>query len=196
MTTVYVFARRPHLGQVKTRLAASIGDAAALDFYVTTLRRTVAELTDARWRTVLAVTPDDAVDSPLFPPGPARVPQGDGDLGQRMRRCLDRAPAVVVGSDIPGIEAAHVADAIDRLATADIVLGPAEDGGYWLVGSREPPPLTIFRNVRWSTEHALADTRANLDGMRVACAATLWDVDDEAGFSRWRGSGPPPSRRP
>lgn len=198
MTTVYVFARAPVLGQVKTRLAATIGDEAALDFYVTTLRRTVATLAaDARWRTVLAVTPDESADDPSFwPDGVERVPQGDGDLGQRMARFLAKAPALVVGSDIPGIEAKHIADAVTALRDHDLVLGPAEDGGFWLVGAAAPPPATIFDNVRWSSEHTLADTLANLGGHSVARVATLWDVDDEAGFRRWRGSGRRTSRRP
>ncbi|MEQ9639461.1 MAG: TIGR04282 family arsenosugar biosynthesis glycosyltransferase [Alphaproteobacteria bacterium] len=198
MTTVYVFARAPVLGQVKTRLAAGIGDRQALDFYVATLRRTVSVLAaDTRWRTVLAVTPDSSADDPnVWPEGVARVAQGEGDLGARMMRCLGPAPALVVGSDIPGIEAAHIADAIEKLADHDMVFGPAEDGGFWLVGTAGPPPATIFENVRWSSEHALADTLAGLDGHSVARVATLWDVDDEAGFRRWRGSGRRTFRRP
>jgi len=100
---------------------------------------------------------------------------------------------VIVGSDIPAIRPAHIEAAFRLLAGHDVVLGPATDGGYWLIGARRRPlPYGTFAGVRWSTEHALADTVASLPKRsRVAFTATLDDVDDAAAYERWKALTPP-----
>lgn len=172
-----VFARAPRLGQVKRRLAAGIGQRRALDFYRGTLAAVLAQLAPSRrWRTVIAVTPDHARSR--WPRGCAVAWQGPGDLGQRLHRATrPYRRVVVVGSDIPGIEAADVRAAFRALGRADAVFGPAEDGGFWLVGLGPRRPAYPFADVRWSTEHALADTLANFHGRRIALLRTLRDVD-------------------
>jgi len=183
---VAIFARRPEPGRVKTRLAAEIGAEAALRFYTDTLHGVAARLAgDDRWDLALAVTPDDAVDQPgALPAGIPRIAQGDGDLGRRMMRLLATArpgrPVLIVGSDIPGITAAHVARAVAILDRAALVLGPAEDGGYWLIGAATPPPPGLFDGVRWSTAQALADTLARAAGLATGLADRLADVDTAA----------------
>ena len=179
-----IMAKTPHLGRVKRRLGREIGDVAAIRFYRNCLSHTALRLArDPRWRTILAVAPDRDVAARFWPLRGwiVRLPQGEGDLGRRMRRLFARlppGPTIIVGSDIPAIRPAHVADAFRRLGRADAVLGPAPDGGYWLIGlSRTPRVLTPFAGVRWSGPHALADTLANLKGKRVALAAMLGDVD-------------------
>lgn len=203
-----IFARAPQRGTVKRRLAADIGSGAALLFYYNTLRDISRRLGgDRRWRTRLIVTPDQAAGglrarvfkNPLS--GVSKVslwPQGGGDLGDRMRRpmlppgrpgALPPGPVVIVGSDIPEVTPGHVARAFAALGDHDFVFGPATDGGYWLVGARRRPalPAGLFANVRWSTPHALADTRAGLPPTaRVALIDTLDDVDDGAAYARWR----------
>src|SRR5690606_22025805 len=153
----------------------------------TTLRRLAA---DRRWETCLAVTPDRAIDSPALPPGPRRLAQGPGDLGARMARALASVPpgpAVLVGTDIPDMGAAHIARAFRLLGRHDAVFGPARDGGYWLVGLRRTPRfIDPFAGVRWSGPDALADTLANLRHRRVALLDPLEDVDDGASHARWR----------
>lgn len=187
-----VFAKAPALGRVKSRLAAGIGAAAALGFYRGTLAALLRRVArDRRWHTVLAVSPDrSARHRRLWPLRMARTPQGAGDLGARMARAFRRFPAgpvVLVGADIPEIAAAHVWAAFRALGTADAVFGPALDGGYWLVGLRPGrDPARLFRGVRWSTRHALADTRANLGGRRVALLGPLDDIDDAPAYRRWR----------
>src|SRR6185437_3360264 len=120
--------------------------------------------------------------------------QGGGDLGRRMARVFRLLPpgaAVIIGSDIPAIRPAHIAAAFRALGSYEAVFGPATDGGYWLVGLRRRPrvPRGLFKRVRWSSEHALADTRAGLPRqMSVALLETLEDVDDAGGYARWRES--------
>jgi rSAM/selenodomain-associated transferase 1 len=181
-----VMAKLPVAGGVKTRLAREIGVAGAVRF----ARQATAALLqriarDPRWQAIVAVTPDSGATSSFWPHGVARVAQGAGDLGRRMQRILDRSPLgplVVVGTDIPGIRPAHIAEAFQLLGRHDAVLGPAADGGYWLVGlRRRPRVLRPFAGVRWSGPHTLADTLANLKGLDVALVATLSDVDDAGG---------------
>jgi hypothetical protein len=177
--TVLVFARAPRLGAVKRRLARDIGTRAALDFHRTTMIALLRGLAaDRRFRTVLAVTPDRA-RFPL-PVRADRVGQGGGNLGTRMHRAttrVSRGRVVIIGCDIPDARAADVAAAFRALGRADAVFGPAEDGGYWLVGLGPRRPARPFAAVRWSTAHALADTLANFRGRRVAMLRTLRDVD-------------------
>lgn len=179
-----LFARAPRLGAGKRRLARDIGALEALRFERVMLARSLRRLgRDRRWRLRLAVTPDHAAwhwrDA---------YPQGGGELGERMRRALascPRGPAMLVGSDIPGLSPAHIAAAFALLGRHDVVFGPASDGGFWLVGARHRMP--DFGEVRWSTRHALEDVLANLPrSLSVGFAATLDDVDDGAAYRRLR----------
>jgi rSAM/selenodomain-associated transferase 1 len=188
--TVVVFARAPRLGAVKRRLAAEIGDRAALRFHTATLNRLLRLLcVDRRFRTVLAVTPDRA--ALRLPRGAVRIGQGTGDLGQRMRRAFQRFPhrrVALIGCDIPDANAADVAAAFRSLGRAGAVFGPAADGGYWLVGMGPRRPAQPFAAVRWSTQHALADTLANFSGREVAMLRVLSDVDTAEDWRAWRGA--------
>jgi hypothetical protein len=196
-----VFLRAPQRGAVKRRLAAGIGARAAHRFYADTSRALIRRLgDDPRWRLTLAATPDRLARRGRFWPrarrAMARCGQGGGDLGRRMARMfteLPPGPVVIIGSDIPGITRDHVAGAFARLARFEAVFGPAKDGGYWLVGlaRRFPAPgalaRRLFRGVRWSSAHALADTRANLPPRAEAPPLeALEDVDDAVSHGRWR----------
>ena len=184
MRSLIVMAKQPRAGAVKRRLARGIGAVAATRFYRATLRHTLMRLAaDARWRTYLAVAPDAALSETCWPSWPRvpRIAQAQGDLGARMQALFDGmapGPVILVGSDIPGISPAHIAEAFRLLGQADAVFGSARDGGYWLVGfKRSPGRLAPFHDVPWSTDRALAATCANLKGRRIAFAATLGDVD-------------------
>lgn len=187
MGTLVIFTRAPQLGRVKTRLAGGVGALTAVRFHRAMLARlTVALAGDGRWRTRFAVTPDAA--APGWPG--AAVAQGGGDLGARMGRAfktMPPGPVVIVGTDVPALRPDHVARAFKALGRHQAVLGPAADGGFWLIGlaarSRLRPP---FGGVRWSGPRTLADTRANLAGRPVALLETLADIDDGADFARWR----------
>lgn len=181
--SLVIFARAPQRGAVKRRLAADIGEQAAFEFHVRTTRILLRRVTrDRRWSVTVAVTPDTEAGHALFAlPGVDVVPQGNGDLGVRMRRFLVRpppGPVVIAGTDIPDLGHRHIADAFHALARADAVFGPSVDGGYWLVGLRRRGLAhRLFRGVRISTEHALADTLANLEGASFELLETLTDVD-------------------
>lgn len=187
-----VFVRAPLLGAVKRRLAAGVGAAVAHRFYVETTRRMLDRVGgDPRWDVVLSVTPDGAALRGRFWPGRIpRLPQGHGDLGIRMANAIlgfRNRPVVLVGSDIPDLSAVHIAQAFHRLGTSDFVFGPATDGGYWLVGVREPwRARHLFEAVRWSGPHALDDTLANTGKARVALLDPLDDVDDVRDWLNWR----------
>ena len=189
--TLVIFARRPMLGAVKRRLSRDIGPVAATAFYRHCLFDTVRKLAaDPRWQTLLAVTPDRVQDPKAWPQSPRRVAQGWGGLGTRMARGLAApppGPAVLIGSDIPGITSRHIARAFRLLGNHDAVFGPAADGGYWLVGLRRRPRfIDPFNDVRWSSPHALADTLVNLEGKQIALLDVLEDVDDGPSHARWR----------
>jgi rSAM/selenodomain-associated transferase 1 len=164
---------------VKRRLARDIGDRAALRLYVAMLARLLRLLqAGRRFQVVIATAPDRARLS--FARALPHVPQGPGDLGRRMDRAFRRfrsGRAVIVGSDIPDIALADFTAAFRALGRADAVFGPAEDGGYWLVGMSPRRPARPFANVRWSTAHALSDTLANFPGRRTAMLRMLRDVD-------------------
>ncbi|NIA71605.1 glycosyltransferase [Pelagibius litoralis] len=180
-------ARAPRLGTVKRRLARDIGTVGALRFYRGHTAGLLRDLSaDPRWRLWLAVTPDSAALSGrgLWPFHGDLLPQGRGDLGRRMGRLFETlppGPLVMIGSDIPGITRAHIGGAFKSLGAADWVFGPAEDGGYWLVGARRRPVVRPpFDGVRWSSAATLDDTLANLKDVRVALLDRLRDVDTGA----------------
>ena len=181
-----VMVKEPRAGRVKTRLGRGIGMTAAAWWMRHQTARLLRRLRDPRWDIWLAVAPDRAVASPVWPGDLPRVAQGRGDLGARMGRVLRRrvmrtdppGPVCIIGADIPGITRAHIARAFRALGSHDAVFGPAPDGGYWLIGMSRTAPPQLFNNVRWSTPHALADTLATLPGLRIALIDTLADVDD------------------
>ena len=185
-----IFARRPHYGVGKRRLAAEVGDLAAWRFQRAALAALMRELAqDPRWITWLAVTPDRPTK---WVTGARPIGQGAGDLGARLTRlthALPPGPVVVIGSDAPQANRHDVAAGFQALGRFDVVFGPALDGGFWLVGlsrrGRRSPP---FREVRWSTPNALADCLVNLGDRPVGYLRVLEDVDDAASLRRV-GSG-------
>lgn len=186
---VAVFVRAPELGKVKTRLARSLGEWAALQAYVELVEGTLGALEEG------------AFDCELWFDGPPNdhlrrwrsdrvlpaFKQPETDLGGRMLAAVAAGVKVVVGSDVPALDAGYVEEALATLARADAVLGPVEDGGYCLIGMNEPHP-ELFRSIEWSTDTVVEQTlsRAAAAGLNVALLDTLWDVDDYADYVRWR----------
>ncbi len=180
-----VFLKAPRLGAVKTRLARDIGTLAAWRFYRLNCRRLLRQLSQCdEFDVTLFVTPTDAAGGANpWPASFTRRAQSPGDLGHRMDRALrraDRGPVVLVGGDIPDLRLVQIRHAFRLLRRHRVVFGPAQDGGFYLVGvQRTRYPFRPFADVRWSSAHALADTLANLPAhWRVGFTDTLRDVDN------------------
>lgn len=157
-----IMVKEPRAGRVKTRLGREIGMTAAAWWYRHQVRSLLRRLRDPRWDIVLAVSPDHSVLGRDWPSDLWRMPQGGGDLGTRMARAFgcSRGPSILIGSDIPGVSRGHIEHAFALLREKTSVIGPSEDGGFWLVGFRTPQsvPLTFFQGVRWSHRATLSDT--------------------------------------
>ncbi len=185
-------ARVPMAGRVKTRLARAIGTAEAVRFYRAASRAVIHRLSrQPFWETIIAATPDASRRSRVWPQRIARIGQGGGDLGARLQRPMRKlppGPVCVVGTDIPAIEPWHIRRAFMLLGRSDVVFGPAEDGGFWLVGMRrQPRVINPYADVRWSAPETLADVLRNLCVRSVAFADRLHDVDEPADLVRDQG---------
>lgn len=193
-----VMARAPGSERVKSRLHAALGVAPATLLYRCFLLdglEAAAALPGVA--PVLAYSPPRAVRamSALAPPGMRLLAQPHGDLGARMSRLIERlhadgyGGALLIGSDLPTLPAAFVLEAARALGegAADVILGPAEDGGYYLVGLAQPAPA-LFEDIAWSTGGVLEATlaRARGLGLRERLLPTWYDVDTPADLDRLR----------
>jgi len=183
---VMVFAKAP--GEAKTRLVPALGAEGAAALHRRLVMHCLRAASDSRLGPVeLWCAPDTS--HPFFRECERRIgaglhAQGEGDLGARMQRAFESAlahaaRAILVGSDIPALSVQYLRDADQALAQGDdVVIGPAEDGGYVLVGlSRCDPEL--FRGIPWGGSEALAETRRRIAGLswRSSELPVLWDVD-------------------
>ena len=194
---IAVLAKAPLAGFAKTRLIPALGadGAARLQAKLTTRAVAVACAAATGPVTVWA-TPDPAHES--FQTLMARYPvalarQVDGDLGARMLAATTSAggPCLVIGTDCPALTPADLRTAADVLrAGCDVVVYPAEDGGYVLIGMRAPEP-DLFADMRWSMPDVMAETRRRLAqlGHRWQEPVTLWDLDQPADLARLRAVG-------
>lgn len=178
-----VMVKEPRPGRVKTRLGRDMGLTASAWWFRHQVAALLRRIESPKWETVLAVAPDrQGLQSRVWPGHLPRIVQGGGNLGDRMARVFRSAapgPVCIIGADIPGINPARITEAFQSLGGNDAVFGPAPDGGYWLVGMKRvgPVPHGLFDGVRWSSEHALADSVATMNGLRIGKVATLRDVD-------------------
>ena len=199
-TTVMVFVRKPQVGKVKTRLAKTVGAAFAKQIYFTLLQRTIAQVSKIRHiRKVLM--PSSGRHTRWFRRRYSRLgwlvrPQVAGGLGRRMEKAmmtelaLDRS-VILIGSDVIRYQSKDIEIARDLLSAGiDVVLGPALDGGYWLVAMRSQF-FSIFRGIKWSQSNVLAMTveRLEKEDCRFRVLAPRQDMDRAPDLlrSRWRG---------
>ena len=183
-TVLIVFAKAPRPGLAKTRLIPALGPAGAAQL--------ARQLLAHAWRAgaaagfdaaELCVSPD--TDDPAFADLAAPLTlQGDGDLGARMHRAFERVlathdAALLIGTDAPALDAARLRDAAAALASAQAVFVPALDGGYALVGLRQPCEA-LFRDMRWSMSSVMAETRQRLQaaGLTWVELAPVNDIDE------------------
>jgi rSAM/selenodomain-associated transferase 1 len=185
--TVAVFLKAPRLGAVKTRLAAEVGPRHALRLYRVMVARTLDAVRAAGLDATVWYTPPDAAAEMRFWLGDAWPlrPQASGDLGARLaaaHRAVETGRGwLAIGADCPGVDPRLLADAAACVSPGEVVLGPALDGGYYLVGGIAPLP-DIFSGIPWGTERVLTETRARLAllGVRWRELVTLRDVDTAA----------------
>ena len=180
-----IFVKAPRRGAVKTRIADAIGAQAACDAYLALVEVLIGNL-----RTLPNVqvryTPDDAlleIPNWLQPTWTSDA-QGQGDLGERLKRAFKDAFAtgaeriVIIGSDCPEVNEQDIQSAWAALEDHDVVLGPAEDGGYWLIGLRAEQ-RALFENISWSTNAVFEQTvaRANSANLSIDLLRKLHDID-------------------
>jgi len=192
---IVVFVRAPVLGQVKTRLAAETGAARALEIYRTVTEHVLTVVRSVGAQVIISYTPADAGPQMRAWLGDevGYEPQADGDLGARMaavfaiRSAIGADRVVIVGSDCPTITQETITTALTALDGADVVFGPALDGGYYLVAARTPH-AGLFRAVPWSSTRTLEVSlaRAQEAGLRVALLPPMRDIDT---IDDWRAYG-------
>ncbi|MGP1677455.1 MAG: TIGR04282 family arsenosugar biosynthesis glycosyltransferase [Burkholderiales bacterium] len=195
---IMIFAKAPTPGQVKTRLIPALGERGAAELQrqliERTLRTAVAAELDALelW---CAPGPDDAFFADCAKRyGIGLQPQGEGDLGMRMARALEFAlaagsPGLLIGCDCPALTSAYLREAAAALAGGnDAVFGPAEDGGYALIGLARSQPAQLFEDIAWGTATVMQQTRARLarGNWRWRELPLLWDVDRPEDLPRLR----------
>lgn len=189
-----VLAKAPRAGTVKTRLAEATSADWAARVAAAFIHDTVRRLGQVAARRFLLVSPMDSI-SYFLPVAGERFSillQGDGDLGLRLERFFQAqltpaAKVVVVGSDSPTLPIAYVEEAFALLSQADIVLGPASDGGYYLLGLARGIP-SIFHGIDWGSERVLEQTISRLEtNCQLALLPPWYDVDTLADWHKLRG---------
>ncbi|MGA7937789.1 MAG: TIGR04282 family arsenosugar biosynthesis glycosyltransferase [Kovacikia sp.] len=199
-----IFTRYPEPGKAKTRLIPALGPRGAAELHRQMAEYTLAQVRQFRAMRSLSVEVrfvggdltqmEGWLGSDL-----AYKPQGAGDLGDRMFHACQSAwndgyhSMVILGTDCPELDAALLQKAFQELQQQDLVVGPATDGGYYLIGLRQPVP-ELFQGITWSTSTVFQQTLeiAAALGLTIACLPTLSDVDQPEDLKIWQrrmGSG-------
>ncbi|WP_420400978.1 TIGR04282 family arsenosugar biosynthesis glycosyltransferase [Flagellimonas sp.] len=177
-----IFTRNPELGKCKTRLAAKVGDQAALDIYKFLLSHTVnitSELDVTKW----VLYSNDIWEEDIWTNGTYQKKLQNGtDLGQRMLNAFQKGfesgyeKIIIIGSDMYDLSQADLESAFSQLNQHDYVVGPAEDGGYYLLGMTVLKK-ELFQDKQWGTETVLEDTLKHLEQEKVSMLSVKNDVD-------------------
>lgn len=173
------------MGKVKTRLAKSLGNRKALKIYqqLLTFTRDITQNIPVEkqvWYSSYLEKND-----PIFKNGYSAKVQGEGDLGKKMKEAFSQAfidgseRVVIIGSDCAELDGALIKKAFERLKTNDVVIGPANDGGYYLLGMNDYFP-ELFDGIEWSTNSVYSQTKARVNQMQLSCfeLRVLSDVDN------------------
>jgi rSAM/selenodomain-associated transferase 1 len=197
VTEAALILKAPRVGEVKTRLASSIGAERATRIYRALVEHQLAQI-PANWRTVIHFAPSDAEAEmrswlgrfvPLKPSD--FVPQPNGDLGSRLISAMNHGFAsgadfvFFLGGDCPGLTCSYLEEAEAALVETDMIIASARDGGYVLLGLRKPM-ASIFEGIQWSSETVFATTLriAIAAGLSFRCLQPLEDVDDLESYAR------------
>jgi rSAM/selenodomain-associated transferase 1 len=195
-SVVVVMAKRPVPGKTKTRLCPPLAPAEAAELYEALLKDTIGLVSGLQGvETAIAVSPRSALDEMrrLAPRGTRMFAVEGSDIGECLRRAMKQLFAegftrvVAVNSDGPTLPAEYLERAVAMLTSSDVVLGPAEDGGYYLIGMRQQQP-GLFTDIEWSSSRVAAQTleRAAAAGLAVAQLPSWYDVDTPAELERLR----------
>lgn len=180
-----IFARWPEPGAAKTRLIPAYGEDGSARIYRKLLQHTIKTAQASGLDFELRVTGAEPERfRAAFGSDLAVVEQGDGDLSDKLARV--QPPAIVIGSDCPGLTAELLGAASDALDKHTAVIGPASDGGYYLFGFREDVRFA-FENMEWSTETVFATTIERLDqhGIAPLIMPERTDIDEAADLADW-----------
>ena len=185
LPTVALFAKFPRAGEAKTRLIPALGAEGAAALHRRLVERTLATVRESRLPFAVWTTgAEHAEFRGWLGDDVALVEQGEGDLGARLARVA--APAIVLGADLPDLAASHLREAAGALEEHDAVIGPAADGGYYLLGFRVHLPF-LWSDMRWGGETVLGET---IDRLRdhdksFAMLDTLRDCDRPEDLAHW-----------
>ncbi len=194
---VIIFAKYPQMGKVKTRLAATAGELFAYEFYKLCSQNTFDECSGLSVEKYLFFTGEDEDKFKSWAGGNFLLTAQDGaDLGERMRNAFRSVfnngaeRAVLIGTDIPGISARLINNALEMLEGSDAIIGPANDGGYYLIGLKKLEE-SIFENIPWSTRHVQEITLLRLKhlGFKTYLLEELFDIDSEKDLKECISSG-------
>lgn len=181
-----LFARFPVPGRAKTRLIPALGAEGAAELHRRLTERTLATLRATGLPVEIRTTGAPAAAFRRWLGDVDCVPQGTGHLGLRMRRAAAQAPAILVGADVPDLAPRHLLAAAEALAETPVAIGPAEDGGYYLIGVAQPLPW-LFAPMAWGTGVVRANTLDRLArrGVATSLLEPLSDLDTAEDLKRW-----------
>jgi rSAM/selenodomain-associated transferase 1 len=192
--SIAVFAKVPEAGAVKTRLIPALGARGAAALHERLIAETLAKAAALGGADVCLWLAGD-ISRYTAPRGVAVAKQEGTDLGARMSRAfaatLARSRAcALIGTDCPALQSRHLRDAFDALEDHDVVINPADDGGYVLIALKVPQPR-LFEGIAWGSPTVLDMTRARVEelGLRTAYLATLPDLDTPEDLDRARSAG-------
>jgi hypothetical protein len=190
--TLIIFVKNPDLGKVKTRLAKSIGEEKALLVYIKLLLKTKKLASSLKMKKVVfyseRIDSDDIWTNSKFE---KKLQEGE-NIGERMHRAIFETiekgaeKVCLIGSDTPDLSDKIINTAFEQLSHHDVVLGPAKDGGYYLIGLKKPNK-TLFSNISWSTEFVLKETMSEIRKLKLRCALlqVLVDIDTFEDLRSW-----------
>ena len=183
---VVLFTRYPEPGKAKTRLIPAIGAERAAQVHRTLTERTMRAVLQSGLALEVRATGAPLEAFADWLEAPSIVDQGAGDLGQRLARAGPPYPTLFIGSDAPDLTAELLRNAADALDRADAVIGPAEDGGYWLLGLARMVDR-VFDGVEWGTEAVFSQTmgRFAAAGIDPVLLPELADCDRPEDLARW-----------
>lgn len=192
---IIVFQKNLILGKVKTRLAKTIGNEEALNIYKSLIRTTYSELSKLKDADIVVYLSDYVEELPFDIKGKnySIFAQHGLDLGERMKHAFEETFALgyekclIIGTDCPELSMKEMQSAIDNLSNHDVVFGPAEDGGYYLMGKKKLIP-SLLQGINWSTDEVLSKSieKIEKENLTLKLLERLGDIDTEKDWKNYK----------